>query len=152
VAGVVAQGPVQDWRAYILEDVTVQGASPMAWAEAAVSAMHRWNAERMVAEVNQGGDLVEQVIRQVDPLISLKKVHASKGKAARAEPIAALYEQGRVHHFTGLAALEEEMCQLTMHGFHGKGSPDRTDALVWALTELMILPAKSHMSPQVRTL
>ena len=152
VAGVVAQGPVQDWRAYILEDVTVQGASPMAWAEAAVSAMHRWKAERMVAEVNQGGDLVEQVIRQVDPLISLRKVHASKGKAARAEPIAALYEQGRVHHFTGLAALEEEMCQLTMHGFHGKGSPDRTDALVWALTELMILPAKSHMSPQVRTL
>ena len=152
VEGVVAQGPVQDWRAYILEDVTVQGASPMAWAEAAVSAMHRWKAERMVAEVNQGGDLVEQVIRQVDPLISLRKVHASKGKAARAEPIAALYEQGRVHHFTGLAALEEEMCQLTMHGFHGKGSPDRTDALVWALTELMILPAKSHMSPQVRTL
>jgi phage terminase large subunit-like protein len=152
VAGVVTKGPVQDWRAYVLEDASVEGASPMAWAEAAVAAMHRWKAERMVAEVNQGGDLVEQVIRQVDPLISLRKVHASKGKSARAEPIAALYEQGRVSHFTGLGQLEDEMCQLTLHGFHGKGSPDRTDALVWALTELMILPAKSHMSPQVRTL
>ncbi|WP_298805963.1 terminase family protein [uncultured Lentibacter sp.] len=152
VAGVVAEGPVQDWKAYVLEDASVEGASPMAWAGAAVAAMQRWKAERMVAEVNQGGDLVEQVIRQVDPLISLRKVHASRGKVARAEPIAALYEQGRVHHYTGLAALEEEMCQLTLHGFHGKGSPDRTDALVWALTELMVLPAKSHMSPQVRTL
>ena len=152
VAGVVAEGPVQDWRAYVLEDASVEGASPMGWAEAAVAAMHRWGAERMVAEVNQGGDLVEQVIRQVDPLISLRKVHASKGKSARAEPIAALYEQGRVHHFTGLAKLEDEMCQLTLHGFHGKGSPDRTDALVWALWELMILPAKARLNPQVRTL
>ncbi len=152
VAGVVAEGPVQDWRAYVLEDASVEGASPMAWAEAAVAAMHRWGAERMVAEVNQGGDLVEQVIRQVDPLVSLRKVHASKGKSARAEPVAALYEQGRVHHFTGLGQLEDEMCQLTLHGFHGKGSPDRTDALVWALNELILLPAKSHMSPQVRTL
>ena len=152
VAGVVAEGPVQDWRAYVLEDASVEGASPMAWAEAAVAAMHRWGAERMVAEVNQGGDLVEQVIRQVDPLVSLRKVHASRGKSARAEPVAALYEQGRVHHFTGLGQLEDEMCQLTLHGFHGKGSPDRTDALVWALNELILLPAKSHMSPQVRTL
>lgn len=152
VAGVVAKGPVQDWKAYVLEDASVQGASPMGWAEAAVAAMRRWDAERLVAEVNQGGNLVEQVVRQVDPLVSFKEVYASKGKSARAEPVAALYEQGRVHHYTGLGALEDEMCQLTVHGFEGKGSPDRTDALVWALTELVIAHAKGMQNPQVRTL
>ncbi len=152
VAGVLAEGAPQDWRGYVLEDASVESASPQEWAEAAVAAMKRWGADKLVAETNQGGDLVEQVIRQVDPLIALKKVHASKGKTARAEPIAALYEQGRVHHLRGLGALEDEMCRLTVHGFEGKGSPDRTDALVWALTELMILPARQWRNPQVRTL
>lgn len=152
VAGVVTGAAPQDWRAYVLEDASVEGASPKAWAEAAVAAYERWGAERIVAEVNQGGDLVEEVVRQIAPLVPFKKVFASKGKSARAEPVAALYEQGRVHHLHGLGALEDEMCRLTLHGFEGKGSPDRTDALVWALTELMILPARGWADPKVRTL
>jgi phage terminase large subunit-like protein len=96
--------------------------------------------------------LVTQVIRSIDALVPIKAVHASKGKAARAEPVSALYEQGRVTHVRGLAALEDQMCQMTAQGYLGKGSPDRLDALVWALTELMVEPALRHRRPQVRTL
>jgi phage terminase large subunit-like protein len=152
VVGAVTEGPVQDWRAYVLEDASVQGASPDQWARAAVAAMARHGAERLVAEVNQGGDLVQSVIRQVDPLVSYKAVRASKGKAARAEPVAALYEQGRVSHLRHLARLEDQMCRMTARGYEGKGSPDRVDALVWALTALMIEPAAAMMRPSVRML
>lgn len=151
VAGVVAEGPPQDWRAYVLEDATVAGASPGEWARAAIAAMRRHGAERLVAEVNQGGALVESVIRQVDGLVPYRAVHASRGKAARAEPVAALYEQGRVAHVGGLAALEDQMCRMSPAGYQGSGSPDRLDALVWALTELMILPAQSWRRPRVRS-
>jgi phage terminase large subunit-like protein len=112
--------------------------------------MELYGAERLVAEVNQGGDLVAQVIRQVDPLVPVKTVHASRGKAARAEPVAALYEQGRVHHLPDLGALEDQMCAMTAQGYEGRGSPDRLDALVWALHELMIAPAAGWRRPQVR--
>ena len=78
--------------------------------------------------------------------------HASKGKVLRAEPVAALYEQGRIHHLRGLGALEDQMCRMTLQGYDGKGSPDRLDALVWALHELMIEPAAHYRRPQVRTL
>ena len=104
-----------------------------------------------MAEVNQGGELVEEVIRQVDPLVPVKTVHASRGKVRRAEPVAALYEQGRVHHLRGLGALEDQMCAMTSAGYEGKGSPDRVDALVWALHELMIVPAAHWRRPQVRS-
>ena len=152
VVGALTEGPVQDWRAVVLEDASVQGASPDAWARAAIAAMARHGAERLVAEINQGGDLVQSVIRQVDPLVPYRAVRASKGKAARAEPVAALYEQGRVSHLRGLARLEDQMCRMTARGYEGKGSPDRVDALVWALTELMIDPAQSYRNPQVRRL
>ncbi len=152
VVGALTEGPVQDWRAVVLEDASVQGASPDAWARAAIAAMARHGAERLVAEVNQGGDLVQSVIRQVDPLVPYRAVRASKGKVARAEPVAALYEQGRVSHLRGLARLEDQMCRMTARGYEGKGSPDRVDALVWALTELMIDPAQSYRNPQVRRL
>lgn len=152
VVGAVTEGPVQDWRAYVLEDASVQGASPDGWARAALAAMARHGAERLVAEVNQGGDLVQAVIRQVDPLVPYRAVRASKGKAARAEPVAALYEQGRVSHLRGLARLEDQMCRMTVRGYEGKGSPDRVDALVWALTALMIEPAQAMRQPQVRML
>ncbi|MEH7827592.1 DNA-packaging protein [Gemmobacter denitrificans] len=152
VVGAVTEGPPQDWRAYVLEDATVQGASPDAWARAAIAAMERHGADRLVAEVNQGGDLVQAVIRQVDPLVSFKAVRASKGKAARAEPVAALYEQGRVSHLRGLERLEDQMCRMTARGYEGRGSPDRVDALVWALTALMIDPAQAYRRPQVRLL
>jgi phage terminase large subunit-like protein len=152
VVGAVTDGPVQDWRAYVLEDASVQGTSPDGWARAAIEAMQRHGADRLVAEVNQGGDLVQAVIRQVDPLVSFKAVRASRGKSARAEPVAALYEQGRVHHLRGLARLEDQMCRMTARGYEGRGSPDRVDALVWALTALMVDPAQAVQRPQVRRL
>ena len=152
VVGAITQGPPQNWRAVVLEDATVQGASPQGWAEAALAAMRRHGAERLVAEVNQGGDLVESVIRQIDPLVPYRAVRASRGKGARAEPVAALYEQGRVQHLRGLAELEDQMCRMTAQGYSGRGSPDRVDALVWALHELLIEPAAKWRRPRVRTL
>lgn len=152
VVGAITQGPPQDWRAVVLEDASVSAASPNAWAEAAIAAMERHGAERLVAEVNQGGDLVESVIRQIDPLVPFRAVRAAKGKVARAEPVAALYEQGRVAHLRGLGTLEDQMCRMTAQGYHGKGSPDRVDALVWAVHELMIAPAAHWRRPRVRSL
>ena len=105
------------------------------WARAAIAAMDRHGAEKLVAEVNQGGDLVESVVRQIDPLVPFKALRASRGKGLRAEPVAALYEQGRVKHLRGaLGSLEDQMCQMTVRGFEGRGSPDRLDALVWRST------------------
>lgn len=150
VVGAMTEGPTQDWQAVVLADCSVKGASPDQWARAAIAAMDRFGADRLVAEVNQGGDLVEKVIRQVDPLVPYRAVRASKGKSARAEPVSALYEQGRVSHVRGLAALEAQMLQMTRHGYVGKGSPDRVDALVWALTDLIVEPAETYRRPQVR--
>jgi phage terminase large subunit-like protein len=152
VVGAFTEGPIQSWRAVVLEDASVKGASPDQWARAAVAAMERHSADRMVVEVNQGGDMVESVVRQVDPLVAFKKVNATKGKHLRAEPVAALYEQGRVSHVRGLGKLEEQMCQMTRVGFAGRGSPDRVDALVWALTDLILDAAGAIRRPQVRGL
>ncbi len=152
VAGVVSKGAPGEWRAVVLEDASLGSASPQAWAERAVQAFHDHRAERVIAEVNQGGDLVEAVIRQVDPLVPYRAVRASRGKVARAEPVAALYEQGRVKHLRGLALLEEQMALMTAQGFAGRGSPDRVDALVWALHDLMILPAARWRAPRLRGL
>jgi phage terminase large subunit-like protein len=153
VVGAVTSGPPQNWRAYVLEDASLGRASPDTWARAAIAAMDRHKADRLVAEVNQGGDMVTAMIRSIDALVPIKTVHATQSKSARAEPVSALYEQGRVFHVRGLAALEEQMCQLTAQSYLGKGSPDRVDALVWALTELMLDPArKLRGTPQVRTL
>lgn len=152
VVGAVTEGPPQNWHAVVLEDASVKGASPDQWARAAIAAMQRHGADRLVAEVNQGGDLVEGVIRQIDPLVPFRAVRASRGKGIRAEPVSALYEQGRVAHLRGLAALEAQMVQMTAQGFLGKGSPDRVDALVWALTDLIVEPSEKHRNPQMRTL
>ena len=152
VVGAVTTGPPQDWRAWVIADATVSGASPQVWAQAAIAAYHRYGADRIVAEVNQGGDLVETVIRQNDALVSYRGVRASRGKAARAEPVAALYEQGRVKHLRGLGRLEDQMAEMTGCGFEGRGSPDRVDALVWALTDLMIDAAAVYQRPRVRGL
>jgi len=152
VVGANTEGDPKDWRAVVLEDASVTAASPTEWARAALAAMERHGADRLVAEVNQGGDLVETVVRQIDPLVSYRAVRATKGKAARAEPVAALYEQGRVAHMPDLDALEDQMVQMTNRGFEGKGSPDRVDALVWALFDLMIEPAATWRRPRMRTL
>lgn len=152
VIAVEETGAPHGWRAVVLEDATVAAASPMAWAEAAAAAYHRNGASRMVAEVNQGGDLVALVMRQVDPHVNLRAVRAVTGKAARAEPVAALYEQGRVRHLGALPALEDEMCLMTLRGYQGGRSPDRLDALVWALTEGLLRPGMGALSPQIRGL
>ena len=152
VVGAVSKGPVQEWRAVVLADCTVQGATPSGWAKAAIQAMEHFGADRLVAEVNQGGQMVGEVLRGIDPLVPLKSVHASRGKVARAEPVAALYEQGRVRHVAGLDALEDQMCRMTAQGYEGGGSPDRVDALVWALHEIMIEPAAKWRSPGMRSL
>ena len=152
VAGVQCSGPPQDWRAYVLADCTVAGMGPSGWARAAIDAMQQFGADRLVAEVNQGGQMVQEVIRQVDPLVPYKGVHASRGKVARAEPVAALYEQGRVFHLSDMHGLEDQMCRMTRRGYEGGGSPDRVDALVWALHELMIEPAAKWRQPGVRSL
>jgi phage terminase large subunit-like protein len=151
--GAVTEGPAQDWRAYVLEDASINRASPDTWARAAIAAMDRHKADRLVAEVNQGGEMVTAMIRSIDALVPIKTVHATLSKGTRAEPVSALYEQNRVFHLPGLAALEDQMCQMTAQSYLGKGSPDRVDALVWALTELMLDPARKLRSdPQVRTL
>ncbi|WP_420863887.1 DNA-packaging protein [Algirhabdus cladophorae] len=152
VVGAVLKGPPQHWKAYVLADQSVTAASPQAWAARAVHAMQEFDADKMVAEVNQGGDLVESVVRQIDPLTPYRSVHASKGKVARAEPVAALYEQGRVHHVRGLTELEDQMAKMSLTGYAGKGSPDRVDALVWALHEVLIGPAGSYRQPMIRSL
>lgn len=152
VAGVAQQGPPQDWSAEVIFDGSLSGATPRAWAQRAVDLFHEYNADRLVAEVNQGGDLVSTLIRQIDPMISFRGVRASRGKIARAEPVAALYEQGRVTHRTAFGDLEHQMTNMTGAGFCGRGSPDRVDALVWAITDLMIDPAAAHRAPRIRSL
>lgn len=152
VAGVAKDGPPQDWTAEVIADESVRGASPQAWAERAVEAFHAYRADRLVAEVNQGGDLIAHLIRQVDPMVPVTTVHATQGKAARAEPVAALYEQGRIRHRGPFPELDSQMARMTLKGFVGTGSPDRVDALVWAITELMLAPAAAWRSPRIRGL
>jgi phage terminase large subunit-like protein len=138
--GIVAVGLGGDARGYVLEDASVVGASPEGWARAVVACAARHAAERVVAEVNQGGAMVSSVLRAVDAALPVRGVHATRGKAARAEPVAALYEQGRVRHVGAFPALEDELCGLVAGGgYEGPGrSPDRADACVWALSELML--------------
>lgn len=132
--GIVAAGIDENKHIYVLGDYSAQGLSPIQWAQKALGAFRAHNGDRMIAEVNQGGDMVEQVIRQLAPQISFRAVRAIHGKKHRAEPIAALYEQGRVHHCGNFKHLEDEMCGWTGQG--NEASPDRLDALVWALTDL----------------
>ena len=132
--GVVVAGLGTDGHGYILDDRTTRG-TPLEWASAAVAGYHLHNADRLVAEANQGGDMVRHTIETVEAGLPLKMVHASRGKRTRAEPVAALYEQGRVHHVGAFIELEDQLCGW-VPGV--SASPDRLDALVWALTELMV--------------
>ena len=129
--------------AIVLEDLSGRF-SPDAWARRAIEAYHRLGADALVAEVNQGGDMVIQTLATVDPTVPVRAVRASRGKRTRAEPVVALYEQGRVRHAGPLPELEDQLCAFT--GAPGEASPDRLDALVWALTELMLGhgPARSQ--------
>ncbi len=152
VAGAARQGPPQDWKAQVIEDASVRGASPQVWAERAVAAFHRHKADRLVAEVNQGGEMVATIVNSIDPMIPFRAVRATRSKVVRAEPVAALYEQGRVSHGASFPELESQMAAMTGLGYAGKGSPDRVDALVWAITDLMIDAASKYSRPSVRGL
>lgn len=135
--GIVVAGKGVDGRAYVLEDATCQ-LSPDGWGRRAVEMYRRWQADRVIGERNYGGAMVEFVVRTADKAVPYKEVTASRGKVVRAEPIAALYEQGKVSHVGMFPDLEDQMCNFTSSGFVGEGSPDRADAMVWALTELML--------------
>jgi len=135
--GIIAAGMTTEGVGVVLEDLSLKG-PPSQWIQKAIEAYHRLNADRIVAEVNMGGELVEQLLRSYDPSISYKAVRATRGKAIRAEPIAALYERGKVWHAKYLRDLEEQLCSY-IPGVSAK-SPDRLDALVWALTDLMLTP------------
>ena len=134
--GIVVAGLGSDGIVYVLEDATCS-LGPAGWARRTVQAYETWRADRVVGEKNYGGAMVEYTIRTVKRSISYSNVNATRGKAVRAEPVAALYEQGRVRHIGQLPELEDQMCSMTNTGYLGRGSPDRVDALVWAITELV---------------
>lgn len=136
--GIVAAGRSEEGCVYVLEDATAAGISPAGWAARAIALYRRLEADTLVAEVNQGGEMVREVLRNVDASAPLKTVHATRGKYLRAEPVAALYEQGRVVHAARFTALEDQMCDFGPDGLSSGRSPDRLDALVWALTALML--------------
>jgi phage terminase large subunit-like protein len=145
--GIVACGRAEDGRAFVLADATLQGASPLDWARAAVRLYESLEADCIVAEVNQGGELVAQMLRQVSPGLPVRMVRATRGKFLRAEPVAALYERGLVAHAGTWPELEDQMCDFGPGGLSGGRSPDRVDALVWALTELML---GERRAPRIR--
>jgi len=135
--GIVVAGLGMDGRGYVLADRTCQ-LSPEGWGRRVVDTFHDFKADRIVAEKNFGGAMVESVIKAAYKQAPVKLVTASRGKSVRAEPISALYEQGKVSHIGSHPDLEDQMCAMTPAGYVGDGSPDRADAMVWALTELML--------------
>jgi phage terminase large subunit-like protein len=136
--GIVVAGRGVDGRGYVLADRSCK-LSPAGWARRAIDAFYEFDADRIIAERNFGGAMVEHTIRSVDNNISYSEVVASRGKVQRAEPVAALYERGMVTHVAqDMLALEDQCCQMATDGFMGEGSPDRVDALVWGLSELLV--------------
>lgn len=151
--GIVVCGMGEDGRGYCLGDYSFAQATPNAWARRAWAAYDEFDADAIVAEANQGGEMVEAVLHGVRANVPVTLVHASRGKHIRAEPIAALYEQGRISHVGAFAGLEDQMVMMTNSGFEGGGSPDRLDALVWGFTELFPgmtqRASASHRAPRV---
>lgn len=150
--GIVVVGLARDKdgyaRGYVLEDGTLRG-TPEEWARKAVSLYRKWSADKIVAEKNNGGEMVEHVIRSVDRSVPVKLVHASRGKIVRAEPISALYEQNRIHHVGRFDELEDQMCLFSIDNVRSPstGSPDRVDALVWGLSEIFEKIAGRRRAP-----
>ncbi len=147
--GIIVAGLGIDRRAYVIGDRTVQGREPTVWAKAAVAAYHDHEADAVVVETNQGGDLLVQMFKSIDARVPVKKVYASRGKYSRAEPVATLYAEGRVLHVGEFVELESEMCSFAADGLAQGKSPDRLDALVWAITDLMLT---RHTAPSMRQL
>ena len=146
--GIVVAGVNAEGVGYVLADASLAAARPTDWAERAVAAYRRWSADALVAEANQGGEMVRAVLAQIDPALPVTTVHATRGKYVRAEPVAVLYEQGRVRHLGAFPELEDELCDFGPGGLSTGRSPDRLDALVWALSHLML----GRREPRVRAL
>ncbi|MBU6206857.1 MAG: terminase family protein [Alphaproteobacteria bacterium] len=138
--GIIVAAQCDDGHAYVLEDATVTGASPEGWARAVRRCVEHYNPDRLIAESNQGGEMIASVLRAAGVAQPTRLIHARHGKTARAEPVAALYEQGRVHHIGSFPALEDQLCGMVIgEAYAGPGrSPDRADACIYALTELML--------------
>lgn len=147
--GIVAVGADESGTAYVLEDGTASGLNPPDWAAKAVALYRRLEADALVVETNQGGEMATGVIREVDPSVPVIAVRATRGKYLRAEPVSVLYAQNRVRHVGALPELEDELCDFGPGGLTSGRSPDRMDALVWALTELML---RERREPRVRVL
>lgn len=133
--GIIVVAVGEDGRGYVLDDLSMKG-GPRDWATRTIAAFDKWEADAIVVEVNQGGDMVKNTLTTVRPGLPIREVRATKGKHVRAEPIASLYSMGRVSHIGTFNELEDQMCKMTAAGYEGQGSPDRTDALVWGMTEL----------------
>jgi phage terminase large subunit-like protein len=146
--GLVCVGLGEDRRLYVLDDATLERARPAEWAAAACALYRRREADALVAEVNQGGEMVARVIAEQDDGVPVEMVRATRGKYLRAAPVAQLYEQGRVAHVGAFPALEDEMCAFGPDGLGGGRSPDRLDALVWAITALALAPTRAE--PRMR--
>jgi len=134
--GLVVAGRAADGTVYVLEDASVTGMTPQRWALKAVSLWRKYRADSLVAEVNQGGEMVKAVIAEADAEVPVTAVHATRGKYHRAHPVSQLYEQGRVKHAGCFPELEDEMCDFGLDGLSSGRSPDRLDALVWAVAAL----------------
>lgn len=134
--GIMVGGIGHDQTGYLIEDASMRG-TPLEWAKRVVSLAKTHGADGVVVEVNQGGDMVAHTLRTVAPNLNIIEVRASRGKHVRAEPVAALYEQGRIRHVGQFPELEAQMTQFTTEGYQGEDSPDRADALVWLMSELM---------------
>lgn len=148
--GIVAAGVAGDGTVHVLCDATVDSGRPDVWAAAAVAAWRALDADALVAEANQGGEMVRSVIAAADPGVPVTLVHATRGKWLRAEPVSALYAQGRVRHAGAFSALEDEMCDFGVDGLSSGRSPDRLDAMVWAVSALALGGRKGR--PRMRTL
>ncbi|RKF20586.1 ATP-binding protein [Altericroceibacterium spongiae] len=140
LCGIIVAGIGEDGHGRVLADASLGPVGPERWARQVALTAQSWQADRVVAEANQGGAMVESVLRAADCAMPVRLVHASRGKSARAEPVAALYEAGRITHAAQFPALEDQLCGMMAGGsYEGPGrSPDRADALVWALTELLL--------------
>jgi phage terminase large subunit-like protein len=147
-AGIVAAGRVGS-HGYLLRDASVEGRSPAEWGARAIATYYEFEADAIVVEINNGGDMVANVIRNIDASVPIREVRAYKGKWLRAEPVANLYEQGKVHHVGVWAELEDQMVQLTPENLARGLSPDNLDAMVWAFTDLMLKPTRD---PKARSL
>jgi phage terminase large subunit-like protein len=146
--GIVVCGMGADGIAYVLADLTASGLGPEGWARRVAAAAADWGASRIVAEKNQGGDMVGSMLRGVDAALPVRLVAATSSKVARAEPIALRFETGKAKLAGRFPALEDQLCAMTYNGYEGEGSPDRLDAMVWAMEELL----RPRQEPRVRML